>query len=302
MLTSFAGIIDKAKNGSFRNALFISGFSQKRLEAVAQACGDGFIRPMFAGRSEALKRCREIFASIPAGFIETEDDDDALCRSVRLVKDGQVDIVVQGNLNQARFADCILGPAGARVANRLPSFISVFEPPEKDRIIMVTDSYLNDFPDLSGKTMIIENALVLASALEISHPNVAALTSIEQVNIQIPSTLDAAVLSKMSERGYFGKACIEGPIDIDCALDRRAARRKGVESPVAGDCHVYMTPDIESGYALAQLLAFVGRFRVAGIVAGALCPVILDIPFIPADSLPVELALASLLCESGREK
>jgi phosphate butyryltransferase len=122
------------------------------------------------------------------------------------------------------------------------------------------------------------------------------------VNTQIPSTLDAAVLSKMSERGQWGRTCVEGPIDIDCALDFNAAFRKGVRTEVAGRCHIYMTPDIESGYALAQLLTFVGRLPTAGVVVGAICPIILDVTFISDSSFMTELALASLLCESGHEK
>jgi len=301
-LTSFADIVEKAKQGPRRKCVLVSGLPGHAVEAIAEAARAGFISPLLLGRREALEGPRTMLSATNAQTVITESDEAALRRAVEIVKEGEADIIMQGSLDQSIFVREALGPKGVSEGNQIPSYVALFELEGKNRLALVTDGYLNDSPSLSAKVMIVENALAVAAALGIERPNVAALASIEQVNPQIPSTLDAAALSKMSERGRFGPARVEGPLDIDCALDRNAARRKGVHSPVAGDCHIYMTPDIESGYALAQLLTFVGRFRVAGIVAGAICPVILNVPFVSEDAALVELALACLLCESIHEK
>jgi phosphate butyryltransferase len=115
------------------------------------------------------------------------------------------------------------------------SYISVFPLLKREKLILITDTFLNDFPGLVEKQGILNNALQLARRLGIETPNVAVLAAIEQVNPGIPSTLDAAILSKMGERRQFGKAVVEGPIDIDCALSKVAADRKGLQMPVTGN-------------------------------------------------------------------
>lgn len=301
MLTSFADIIKKAKEGPCRRLVVVCRPSGYVVNEILKASAAGFISPLFVGREQDLEGRREILSEMQAETVTTQSEEDALCRAVEIVKSGKADMIMQGAVAQAAFVRTVLDPKGLRKKNCLPSYVVLFELAARNRLAMVTDAYLNDSPSLAEKVMIVENALAVAAMLGMERPHVAALTSIEQVNPQIPSTLDAAALSKMSERGRFGRAVVEGPIDIDCALDGNAARRKGVRSPVAGDCHIYMTPDIESGYALAQLLTFIGRFQVAGIVAGVRCPVILNVPFIPGGTGMADLALASLMCESAHE-
>ncbi len=109
--------------------------------------------------------------------------------------------------------------------------------------------------------MILENALFLSAILGIDTPKVSVLAAVEQVNPGIPSTLDAAILSKMSERGQFGKALVDGPLDIDCSLSHLAAKRKGINSNVTGNVDIYLVPEIDTGYLLAESLVCFGRIR-----------------------------------------
>ena len=301
MLTSFAEVIEKAKNRSCKKVAIVLQPQERKLAAIVKAGLAGFISPVFIGSSKLLNQWARTQSPAKKEFIEAKGELSALRTAVDLVIEGKADIIVQGIIDQALFVDYILSPGALKITNHAPSYVALFEQTEKKRLMMVTDCYLNNYPDITEKISIIENALLIASVLEIENPNIAALTSIEQVNTQIPSTLDAAVLSKMSGRGRWGRTCVEGPIDIDCALDLNAALRKGVRTHVAGHCHIYMTPDIESGYALAQLLTFAGRFPTAGILVGAICPIILDVNFISDDSFMTELALASLLCESRHD-
>ena len=178
---------------------------------------------------------------------------------------------------------------------KLASYVSVFQLPKSDKLILVTDTFVNNYPGVTEKQLILEQAIKLAGLLGIEAPKVAVLAAIEQVNPSIPSTLDAAVLSKMAERKQFGNAIVEGPLDIDCALSHVAAERKGLKSVVTGNVDIYLVPEIESGYLLAQSLVFFGKMEMAGVLMGMTKPVILNLPFVSRENRLVEIALASLI-------
>jgi len=174
------------------------------------------------------------------------------------------------------------------------SYISFYELKKRKKLILLTDTLIHETPTLEEKRRILETALAFSSVLEIASPKVALLAAIEQVNPGIPSTLDAAVLSKMAERGQFGNAVMEGPLDIDCALSGRAASRKGVRSAVTGNVDIYMLPDLETGYALSELLVFVGGMPMAGLLLGASHPLIPEHPAVGEKTKIYEIALAVL--------
>jgi len=151
-------------------------------------------------------------------------------------------------------------------------------------------------PGLEEKISILNKVIELAEILEIENPKVAALSAIETVNPAIPSTVDAAVLSKMSERQQF-KALIEGPLDIDAILNLSAATRKNVNSPVSEDMDIILCPDIETAYSLSQAFTFLGNFPTAGVLLGTPFPVIINPEFIPLNNKAVEVAINALRCE-----
>ena len=163
--------------------------------------------------------------------------------------------------------------------SRLMSYVSLYQLLKREKLILVTNTYMQNQPSLTDKQLILEHALRLAALLEIPRPKVAVLAAIEQVNPSIPSTLDAAILSKMADRRQFGDIVLEGPLDIDCALDQNAAARKGVHSEVTGNVDIYLTPEIDTGYLLAQLLVYIGKMQMAGALMGTSSPVVLDMPF-----------------------
>ena len=179
------------------------------------------------------------------------------------------------------------------------SLVSLFQLLKREKLILVTDTFINNNPILVEKQQILTNALQLARILGIETPKVAVLVAIEQVNPGIPSTLDAAVLSKMGERRQFGKAIMEGPLDIDCALSKVAAGRKGLQSIVTGNVDIYLVPEIDTGHLLAEALVFFGKMETAGMVMGASKPVLMNLPFVSAENRQVEIALACLACRKG---
>ena len=171
----------------------------------------------------------------------------------------------------------------------------------KEKLILVTDTFINNNPTLAEKQLILEHAVRLADILGIDAPKVAALAAIEQINLNIPSTVDAAILSKMSERKQFGKAIVEGPLDIDCALSEAAAARKGLRSVVTGNVDIYLVPEIDTGHLLAEALVFFGRLETAGAIMGTTNPVILNVPFVSEENRIVEIAIAALMCRKGED-
>lgn len=280
--------------------LVIPSVDKRALKTVSEAAALGLIYPVMIGSGKEMKGLlEETCCSIDCELIDTGSNHDPLVTAIGMLKEDRADIILRGAMDQATFVGAILNGKSRLVSNGLASFISLFQ--LETKLAMVTDSYINNFPSLEEKRMIIENALELSSVLGIPSPRIAALTAIEQINPNMPSTLDAAILSKMSERGQFGNTVIEGPIDIDCALSEKAAMRKGLQSPVTGNVDIYLVPDIEVGYSLSQLLVFIGRMPMIGALAGTSKPVVLNLPFISRENRVTEIALASLMC-NGRDE
>ncbi|MBZ8143741.1 enoyl-CoA hydratase, partial [Rubrivivax gelatinosus] len=186
-----------------------------------------------------------------------------------------------------------------RTAARI-SHVFVMQVPTYARTLLITDAAINISPSLEDKVHIVQNAIHLAQALGVDRPRVAILSAVETINPRIPSTLEAAVLCKMAERGQITGGVLDGPLAFDNAISAEAARTKGIESPVAGQADILLVPDLVAGNLLVKQFAFVANADAAGIVLGAKLPVILSSR---ADSLRSRLtscAIAALLAEARR--
>lgn len=266
-------------------------------EVLARAGEEKLAKPVLIGergKMEALAK-----RNFPRGLdFEIEDVravGGELQAAIAMIKEGRADVLMRGACEPKAFARAVLDPKTGLVKNKLASHALVVQLLKSDKLIIVTDTFVNNFPVIAAKQQITEQAIALAGRLGIDSPQIAALAAIEGVNPSIPSTLDAALLSKMSERKQFGKAFIEGPLDMDCALSKAAADRKGVKSAVTGNVDIYIVPEVETGYLLAQILVFVGKMKAAGIMLGTVRPVVLNLPFISEEGRVAEIAVASLL-------
>lgn len=298
MIGTFREILSGAINtgGAKRAVVVLPG--RRHCEVLNEAARAGLVCPILVGDgtvlggsgSGALPDCR---------VIHEPESSRALALSRELVRNGEADILIQGDVDQQAFVDGMADAERGLMNGRVMSHVSLFELPERNRLILVTDTYMRDQPTVVEKQWILENVLSLASVLEIERPKVAVLAAIEQVNPAITSTMDAAVLSKMAHRRQFGDIVLEGPLDIDCALNREAAARKGVHSEVTGNADIYLVPEVDTGYSLAQMLMYVGGLPMVGATLGTLCPVVLDLPFMSQDSKVIEIALAVLMAARG---
>ena len=298
MMTSFDQIRKEAKARGAKKMVIAPVPTEMDFTALSEALEEGLVIPIVIGSSDAVaswvkaqgKKAERIEC------IEEPDAARALALGIEKLKTGEADILMRGAMDPGRFLGVVLEKEKGLLKERVASLVSVFDPPGVDRVTMATDTYINSFPSIVEKVTITENVIKLAGVLGFASPKIAALSAIEQVNPAIPSTMDAAILSKMAERRQFGDVTLEGPLDIDCAVSRRAATRKGVHSSVTGHGDIYLMPNVEAGLLMAELTVFIGRTAMACALMGVSRPVVLNLPFVPVENRTTEIELAVLLC------
>ncbi len=302
MIGTFKDILARAKDVGEKKRAVIAAPGRRHLELLDAAVKAGLIAPVLVGDKKTLEDlCKHTSLDASACRIVHESEvSRTLSRAIALIRDKEADILLQGDTEHQTFIDVVSDGKTGLINGRLLSHVCIFELPDRNQLILVTDTYIHNQPTLVQKQGILEHGLRLAALLEISRPKVAVLAAIEQVNPGIPSTLDAAILAKMADRRQFGDIVLEGPLDIDCALDRKAAARKGVHSEVTGNVDIYMAPEMDTGYLLAQLLVYIGNMSMAGALMGTVSPVVLDLPFVSPDKKVVEIALATLMAGQNR--
>lgn len=232
-------------------------------------------------------------------ILDVPDHKAAAERAVALVHEGAAAALMKGHLHTDVFLGAIVKRETGLRANRRLSHVFVMDVPGLDHLLMVTDAAINIAPDLQTKADIVQNAIYLAQSLGIAEPKVGVLSAIENVNPAIPSTLDAAILSKMAERGQIRGGLVDGPLAMDNAIDLDAARTKGIHSVVAGHADVLVAPNMEAGNMLAKELSYLAHAQTAGIVVGAKCPVILTSRADDEKSRLASCAVAALHAAGG---
>ena len=221
--------------------------------------------------------------------------------AVRLAREGKAEMLMKGSLHTDELmAAVVKRETGLRTSRRI-SHCFIMDVPAIDRVLIITDAAVNIFPTLEDKVHIVQNAIDLALALGMEQPKVAILSAMETVNPQVPSTIEAAALCKMADRGQITGGILDGPLALDNAIDLGAAQIKKINSPVAGCADILVVPDLEAGNMLAKSLSFMADADAAGIVLGARVPIILTSR---ADSVETRLAscaVAALVANARRE-
>lgn len=211
----------------------------------------------------------------PYEIMSTPHSHAAADQGVLLVREGKVGALMKGALHTDELMHAVLDKdAGIRTGRRM-SHVFVMDIPNYTRMILVSDAAINIYPTLEDKKDIVQNSIDLAHALGITLPKVALLSAIETISSKIPSTLDAAALCKMADRGQITGGMLDGPLAFDNVVSKEAARIKGIVSPVAGRADIIIAPDLESGNVLVKQLEYLGNAQSAGIVLGARVPIIL---------------------------
>ncbi|SDJ15994.1 bifunctional enoyl-CoA hydratase/phosphate acetyltransferase [Lutimaribacter saemankumensis] len=236
------------------------------------------IEPVLVGDAARIAACAaEMGADLTdVEIVDIPDHDMAARRAVALVNEGRAQALMKGHLHTDQLLRATLDKQTGLRAGRRFTHVFVMDVPGLTHPLLVTDAAINISPDLKTKVDIVQNAIDLALSIGIDEPKVGVLSAVETVNPDIPSSIDAALLSKMAERGQITGGLVDGPLAMDNAVDIAAARTKGLTSPVAGRAEVLVVPDIDAGNMLAKQLAFISHAEAAGLVLGARVPIILN--------------------------
>ncbi len=275
--------------------------SEVSLAGAIEAAEAGLIRPKLVGPSREIRAIATgLGLSLAAYEIEdVSSEQEAAIRCTELCRSGAALALMKGSLHTDLLMKHVLQKEGGLRTARRISHVFILEAPLYDRALLITDAAINIYPNLEDKIDIVQNAIDLAHVLGVPEPRVAIMSAIETVNPKIISTLDAAALCKMSERGQITGAILDGPLAFDTAVSKDAAIVKKLKSPVAGEADILLVPDLESGNMLAKQLEYLGGARLAGIVVGAKVPIILtsraDLP----ESRVASCAVACMVVHAG---
>jgi phosphate acetyltransferase len=250
---------------------------ESSLRGALKASSERLIKPILVGpRTKILATAQEIAADLRnVEIVDVPDEHAAATRAVDLVRASKAELLMKGSLHTDELLSAVTRrDTGLRTGRRI-SHVFVMDVPGHPQSLFITDAAVNIAPDLIAKRDIIQNAIDLYIALGLGTPKVAILSAVENVTLSIPSTIDAAALCKMADRGQIVGGEIDGPLAFDNAVSPNAARVKGIKSPVAGRAQILVVPDLEAGNMLAKNLTFLSQADAAGIVLGARVPIIL---------------------------
>lgn len=237
----------------------------------------GLIQPLLIGPIEQMRKlARECGRELTDSMLVDATNTHAACKlAVDMARVDDVRAIMKGNVHSDEVLSAIVKKDGGLRTEKRISHVFVMDAPSFDRMLFISDAAVNIAPDLATKVHIVQNAIDLARACGVSQPKVGILSAVETINFSMPSTMDAAILSKMADRGQITGGLVDGPLAMDNAVDIGAARTKGIRSLVAGKADILITPNIEAGNMLAKELTFIAKAEAAGIVLGAKVPIML---------------------------
>jgi phosphate acetyltransferase len=295
-------LIDAAKTKAPLPTAVAHPCDETSLAGALEAYREGLILPILVGPADKIRKLAKA-GGLDVGRLEIIDaahSHAAAERAVALVREGKAELLMKGSLHSDELlAEVTRRETGLRTGRRI-SHVFIMDVPTHPQTLFITDAAVNIVPDLLAKRDIVQNAIDLFRGLGLGTPKVAILSAVETVTVAIPSTIEAAALCKMADRGQITGGELDGPLAFDNAISPEAAEIKGIKSPVAGQAQILVVPDLEAGNMLAKNLSFLSKADAAGIVLGARVPVILTSR---ADNVRTRLAscaVASLLAHNRR--
>jgi phosphate butyryltransferase len=273
----FDRLIGKARKLRPLRTAVVAPEEPTALKGAIIAAELGIIEPVLVGDPRKIEEAAKAAGCNIAGYemIEAGSTLEAAAKSVALILEGRAQTLMKGHLHSDELLHEVLKKEGGLRGSRRLSHVFVMDVPGLDNLLLISDAAINIAPTLEDKVDITQNAIDLALSLGMKEPRVGVLSAVETVTPKIPSTLDAAVLSKMAERGQIKGGIVDGPLAMDNAIDIEAAKTKGITSLVAGRAQILIVPNVEAGNMLAKELSFIAHAEAAGIVLGAKVPVIL---------------------------
>ncbi|HEY5563615.1 MAG TPA: phosphate butyryltransferase [Clostridiaceae bacterium] len=297
MIKNFDEILLKVKSQPIKKLAVAVAQDEPVLEAVMAAKKNGIVEAVLVGNRDEIKVIADKIGMKLEEYeiIEEKDSKKAALKAVELVSKGKADMVMKGLLDTATFLRCVLNKEVGLRTGKLMSHVAVFEIPGIDRLILMTDAAFNMYPDLKAKVDILNNAVTVAKAIGIEMPKVAPICAVEVINTDMPATIDAAMLSKMAERGQIKGCIVDGPLAFDNAISEEAAKHKNITGPVAGRADIMLLPNIDAANVMYKTLTCTTKSRNGGILVGTSAPVILTSRSDSHDTKMYSIALAALV-------
>jgi phosphate acetyltransferase len=270
-------LIERARAVPAATTIVVHPCDETSLRGATEAAQAGLIKPVLVGPIAKITSAARAHGIDIAGFetVDAPHSEGAAATAVELIHAAKGELLMKGSLHTDELMRAVTSSSkGLRTSRRI-SHVFVMDVPTHSDTLFITDAAINIAPDLDAKRDIVQNAIDLFTQVGLGTPRVAILSAVETVTTKIPSTIEAAALCKMADRGQITGGVLDGPLAFDNAIDPEAARIKGIASPVAGHAQILVVPDLEAGNMLAKNLTFLARADAAGIVLGARVPIIL---------------------------
>jgi phosphate acetyltransferase len=275
--SKYEKLISLAKEVPPASTVVVHPCDESSLRGPCEAAELGIIKPILVGPSAKITAVAKQYGIDAARYeiVDVPHSEAAAEKGVELIHEGKGELLMKGSLHTDELMRAVTsGTKGLRTARRI-SHVFIMDVPTHSDTLFITDAAINIFPDLEAKRDIVQNAIDLFTQIGLGTPRVGILSAVETVTPKIPSTIDAAALCKMADRGQITGGVLDGPLAFDNAISPQAAEIKGIKSPVAGRAQILVVPDLEAGNMLAKNLTFLSNADAAGIVLGARVPVIL---------------------------
>jgi phosphate acetyltransferase len=270
-------LITRAKEVPAASTIVAYPCDETSLRGVTEAAKAGIIVPILVGPTAKITAAaREHAIDISRlEIVDVSDSEESAAKAVELIRAGKGELLMKGSLHTDELMRAVTSSTKGLRTERRISHVFIMDVPTHPETLIITDAAINIFPDLDVKRDIIQNAIDLFLKIGTGTPRVAILSAVETVTSKIPSTIEAAALCKMADRGQIIGGLLDGPLAFDNAVDPEAARIKGIKSEVAGRAQILVVPDLEAGNMLAKNLTFLANADAAGVVLGARVPIIL---------------------------
>jgi phosphate acetyltransferase len=275
--TKYERLVARAKEVPAARTIVVHPCDETSLRGPVEAAEAGLIVPILVGPAAKISAVAREHGIRIDGFeiIDVPHSEAAAVKGVELIRESKGELLMKGSLHTDELMrEVTSGKTGLRTARRI-SHVFIMDVPTYAETLFLTDAAINIFPDLDTKRDIIQNVIDLFTQVGLGTPRVAILSAVETVTSKIPSTIDAAALCKMADRGQITGGILDGPLAFDNAIDPQAAKIKGIKSEVAGRAQILVVPDLEAGNMLAKNLVYLSKADAAGLVLGARVPIVL---------------------------
>lgn len=276
---NFDELLNQVKEGSLKSMVIAVAADEHTLEAALEARKAGLAKPVLVGDKaailEILAKLEEI-GSVPESDIYDEADGVKACElAVRLVREGKGDFLMKGKIDTGVILKAVVNKETGLAKGGLMSHFTIFEVPGYRKLLTVVDGGMVPYPTVEQKRYIIDNTVDTLCSIGYDNPKVGVLSCVEKLNPKMPETVEADELVQMNQRGEIVNCIVNGPISYDCAVSREIAAIKGYTGEVAGDVDILVAPNIHAGNIMGKMLTVTCGAKMAGIIVGAKCPIVL---------------------------